>query len=57
MRDDRVDAGLNATLDTGLLCSRFCFAIFVSTTPGIEVIPKLDVAHQAVPPATIGHYA
>jgi hypothetical protein len=35
MRDDRVNAGLNATLDTE------------RTTPGIEGIIKLDVAHQA----------
>jgi hypothetical protein len=41
MRDDRVDAGLNATLDTGSVM----FAIF--GTPGIKVITKLDVAHQA----------
>ena len=28
------------------------------TTPGIEVITKLDVAHQApIPPATVGLYA
>ena len=46
MRDDRVDAGLNATLDTG---SQDLFAIFVPgpTTPGTQVITKLDVAHKA----------
>jgi hypothetical protein len=40
-RDDRVDAGLNATLD---LVTNFVPGL---TTPGIEVITKLDVAHQA----------
>ena len=50
MRDDRVDASLNTTLDM--------FAIFVPgpTTPGIKVITKLDIAHQ-VPPATVDLYA
>jgi hypothetical protein len=56
MRDDRFDAGLNATLDTGSVLFKILFAILVPgpTTPGIEVITKLDVAHQAptVPPAT-----
>jgi hypothetical protein len=49
MRDDRFDAGLNATLDIGPLMFKILFAIFVPgpTTPGIEVITKLDVAHQA----------
>jgi hypothetical protein len=53
-----VDAGLNATLDTGSVMFKILFAIFVPgpTTPGIEVITKLDVAHQA-PPATVGLYA
>jgi hypothetical protein len=48
MRDNRVDAGLNATLDTGSVIFKILFAIFVPgpTTPGIEVITKLDVAHQ-----------
>jgi hypothetical protein len=38
---------------------KILFAIFVPgpTTPGIEVITKLDVAHQAPPPATVGLYA
>jgi hypothetical protein len=48
MRDDRFDAGLTQ----GLLCLRFLFAIFVLANYAIEVITKLDVAHQAVPPAT-----
>jgi hypothetical protein len=52
MRDDRVDSGLNATLDTGSVIFKILFAIFVPgpTTPlvpGIEVITKLDVAHPA----------
>jgi hypothetical protein len=49
MRDDRVDADLNATLGTGSVMFKILFAIFVPrpTTPGIEVITKLDVAHQA----------
>jgi len=50
MQDDRFDAGLNATWDTGSIMFKILFAIFVPrpTTPGIEVITKLDVAHQAV---------
>jgi hypothetical protein len=53
MRDDRVDAGLNVTLDIG--SAMFKIGIFVTgpTTPGIRVITKLDVAHQT-PPATVG---
>jgi hypothetical protein len=37
---------------------KILFAIFVPgpTTPGIEVITKLDVAHQA-PPAIVDLYA
>jgi hypothetical protein len=52
MRDNRVDAGLNATLDTGSVMFKILFAIFVPgpTTPGIEVITKLDVAHQCLQP-------
>ena len=48
MQDDRVDASLNATLDTGSVMFKILFAIFVPgpTTPGIEVITKLDVVHQ-----------
>jgi hypothetical protein len=47
MRDDRFDAGLNANLDTRSVMFKILFAIFVlgPTTPGIEVITKLDVAH------------
>ena len=47
MRDDRFDAGLNATLDTGSVMFKILFAIFVPglTTPGIKLITKLDVAH------------
>jgi len=44
-------------LDTGSVMFKISFAIFVPgpTTPGIEVITKLNVAHQAqVPPATVG---
>jgi hypothetical protein len=39
MRDDRVDAGLNATLDIGSVMFKISFAIFVPvpTTPGIKV--------------------
>jgi hypothetical protein len=61
MRDDRVDAGLNATLDTGPAMFKILFAIFVPglTTPlvpGIKVITKLDVAHQAQPiPSSVRH--
>jgi hypothetical protein len=48
MRDDRVDAGLNATLDTGSVMLKILFAIFVPgpTTSGIKLITKPDVAHQ-----------
>jgi hypothetical protein len=44
MRDDRVDAGLNATLDKGFVMFKILFAIFVPglTTSGVEVIIKLD---------------
>ena len=44
MRDDRVDAGLNATLDKGFVMFKILFAIFVPglTTSGVEVITKLD---------------
>jgi hypothetical protein len=56
MRDDRVDAGLNATLDTGSIMCKFAIFVPRATTPGIEVITKLDVAHQA-PLATVGLYA
>ena len=47
MRDDKVDTGLNTTLDTESVIFNILFAIFVPrpTTPGIEVITKLDVAH------------
>ena len=47
MRDGRVDAGLDATLDTGSVMSKILFAIFVPgpTTPGTEDITRLDVAH------------
>jgi hypothetical protein len=47
MRDDRVDTGLNATLDIGSVTIKILFAIFVPglTTLGIKVITKLDVAH------------
>ena len=47
MRDDRFDAGLNATLDTRSVMFKILFAIFVPglTTLSIEVITKLDVAH------------
>jgi len=40
---------------TGFATFKILFAIFVSKpiTPGIQVITKPDVAHQA-PPATIG---
>ncbi len=50
MRDDRVDAGLNATLDIGSVMFKILFAIFMPgpTTPGIEIITKLDVAYQAL---------
>ena len=52
MRNDRVDAGLNATLDTGSVMFKILFAIFVpEPTPSIEVITKPDVAHR-VSPAT-----
>jgi hypothetical protein len=58
MRDDRVDTGLNAILDTGSVMFKILFAIFVPgpSTPGIKVITKLDVAHRApqVPPAAVG---
>jgi hypothetical protein len=49
MRDNRVDAGLNATLDTRFAMFKILFAIFVPgpTMPAIKVITKLDVAHQA----------
>jgi hypothetical protein len=49
MRDDRIDAGLNATLDTGSVMFKILLTIFVPgpTSPGIKVITKLDVAHQA----------
>ena len=49
MRDDRVDASLNATLDSGSAMFKILFAIFVPgpTTPGIKVITKLDVAHHS----------
>jgi hypothetical protein len=56
MQDDRFDAGLNATLDTGFVMFMFMilFTIFVPA-PGIRVITKQDVAHQrTVPPATVG---
>ncbi len=54
MRDDRFDAGLNATLDTGSVMFMMLFAIFVPA-PGIEIITKQDVAHQGtVPPAIVG---
>jgi hypothetical protein len=48
-----VDAGLNA----GSVLLKILFTIFVPgpTTPGIEVITKLDVAHQ-VPLATVDLY-
>ena len=42
MRDDRVDAGLNATIMFKIL---FAISVPRPTTPGIEVITKLDVAH------------
>ena len=47
MQDDRFNAGLNANLDTGSVMFKISFAIFVprTTTLGIEVITKLDVAH------------
>jgi len=50
MRDDRVDAGLNATLDKGFVMFMILFAIFVPglTTSGVEVITKLDCS----PPGT-----
>jgi hypothetical protein len=49
MQDNRVDADLNATLDTGSVMFKILVAILVPrpTTPGIKVITKLDVAHQA----------
>ena len=49
-RDDRVDAGLNATLD---LCTIFVPGL---STPGIEVITKAKcgAAGTTVPPATVG---
>jgi hypothetical protein len=51
MRDDRFDASLNANLDkvTGSVMFKTLFAIFVPgpSSPGIKVITKLDVAHQA----------
>jgi hypothetical protein len=48
MQDHMADAGLNATLDTGSVMFKILFAIFVPepTTPGIEIITKLDVAHR-----------
>jgi len=47
MRDDRVDASLNATLNTRSVMFKILFPIFVPgpTTLSIEVITKLDVAH------------
>ena len=49
MQDNRFDAGLNVTLDTGSIMFKILFTIFVPgpTTPGIAVITMLDVAHQA----------
>jgi hypothetical protein len=43
---------------TGSAMFKILFTIFVPkpTTLGIQVITKLDVAHQA-PPATVGLYA
>ncbi len=40
---------IGSTLDTGSVMFKILFAIFVPgpTTPGIKVITKLDVAHQA----------
>lgn len=58
MRDDRVDASLNATLNTRSVMFKILFPIFVPgpTTLSIEIITKLDVAHQG-PPATVSLYA
>jgi hypothetical protein len=49
MQDNRVFAGLNATLDIRSVKFKILFAIFVPgpTTSGIKVIAKLDVVHQA----------
>ena len=49
MRDNRFDAGLNATLDTG---SQDLFAIFVPgpTSPGTQVITNLGVARKCLQP-------
>jgi hypothetical protein len=46
MRDDKVDAGLNATLDTRSIMFKILFAIFVPglTLLGIKFITKLDGA-------------
>ena len=46
MRDDRVNAGLNVTLDIGSVMFNILFVTFLPglTTPGIEVITKLDIA-------------
>jgi len=42
MRDDRVDGGLNETLDKGFVMFKILFAIFVPglTTSGVKVIIK-----------------
>lgn len=56
MRDGRVDAGLNASLDISSVMFKILLAIFVLER-GIDVITKLDVSHQAQPPATVGLYA
>jgi hypothetical protein len=45
-RDDRVDAGLNATLDKDLKTLRTIF-VPEPTTPGIKVITKLLSAQGA----------
>ena len=47
MRDNRVNAGLNATLDIGFIMFKILFTIFVPrlTMLGIKFITKLEVAH------------
>jgi hypothetical protein len=43
---DRFDAGFNANMDTGSVMFKIMFAPGL-TTPGIEVITKLDVEYRA----------
>ena len=49
MRDDKVDASLNATLDTGFVMFKILFTIScLDQLRQALVNTKLDVAHQAL---------